>query len=205
MNVEKIRNDIKLFNRWSTSGIVVGDLGIKEYINLEPVFVPRTGGRNVKIRFHKSKNSIIERMINKLMVPGHRGKKHRLTSYRATGKAQNAYRIMEKCLEIIEEKTKQNPIAIFVRALENAAPREEITTIEYGGAKYPQSVDIGPQRRVDIALRMFAQGAYVKTFHGKKRAEEYLADEILNAYNFDQKSVAISKKLELERQADSSR
>ncbi len=197
--------EIKLFNRWTISGISVGDLGLKDYISLTPVIVPKTGGRNAKIRFHKSKYNIVERLINKLMVPGHKGKKHFLTSGRATGKAHNAYNIVERCFEIIEKKINQNPISVFVRAIENAAPREEITTIEYGGAKYPQAVDMGPQRRVDVALKQFVQGAYGKTFHGKRRVEEYLAEEIMNAYNNDQKSAAISKKLELERQADSSR
>ena len=197
--------DLKIFNRWDTKGVVVGDLGLKDYINLHPILVPKTGGRNVKIRFHKSKYSIVERMINKLMVPGHKGKKHHLTSYYNTGKGHKAYSLIEKTFEIIEKKTQQNPIQVFVKAIENAATREEVTSIEYGGAKYPQAVDCSPQRRVDLTLRFFAQGAYNKTFHGKKRAEEYLADEILNAYNSDQKSFALSKKLELERQADSSR
>ncbi len=197
--------EIKLFNRWSVSEITVGDLGLKDYINLNPVFVPKTGGRNVKIKFHKSKNNIVERMINKLMVPGHRGKKHRLSSGYCTGKGHKAYNIVERTFEIIETKMNKNPVGVFVKAIENAAPREEITTIEYGGAKYPQAVDVAPQRRVDLALRQFAQGSYGKTFHGKKKAEEYLAEEIINAYNSDQKSVAIAKKLELERQADSSR
>ena len=197
--------EIKLFNRWSTEGVVVSDSGLRGYITLDPLFVPKTGGRNVKIRFHKSKNNIVERLINKLMVPGHKGKKHRLTSGHNSGKGHLAYKIVERAFEILEKQTGKNPVGVFVVALENAAPREEIITIEYGGARYPQAVDVSPQRRVDMALRQFVQGTYSKSFHGKKKAEEYLADEILNAYNSDQKSVAIAKKLELERQADSSR
>src|SRR3989338_3920037 len=98
-----------------------------------------------KIRFWKSKYSIFERFMNKLQVPGHKGKKHKLTSGHCTGKYDTAFLILEKTFEIIEKKTNKNPIEIFVRALENAAPREEITTIEYGGARYPQSVDCSPQ------------------------------------------------------------
>ena len=197
--------EIKLFNRWSLQGIAVGDPGLKDYINLDPVLIPKTGGKNVKIRFHKSRYNIVERLINKIMVPGHKGKKHFLTSGYVTGKAHKAFSIVEKCFEILEQKMNKNPIEVFVRALVNAAPREEITTIEYGGAKYPQAVDVSPQRRIDIALRQMVQGTYKKTFHGKKKVEEFLAEEIISAYNFDQKSQAISKKLELERQADSSR
>jgi len=196
---------IKFFNLWDTKDIKVTDPGLKPYINLTPVLVPKTEGRNIKQRFHKSKTSIIERLINKLMVPGHKGKKHKLTSYHLTGKKTNAYKIVLKTFKIIEEKTNQNPIKIFVKALENAAPREEITTIEYGGARYPQAVECGPQRRVDIALRMMTQGAYQKSFNKKIKIEQALADEILKAYNCDKESAAIAKKLELERQADASR
>ena len=49
------------------------------------------------------------------------------------------------------------------------------------------------------------QGSYAKSFNSKKPIEECLAEEIMAAANFDTKSNAISKKLELERQSDSSR
>jgi len=196
---------IKLFNRWDTSQIKVLDMGLIPYINLNPIIIPKTGGRNAKIRFHKSKYNIVERLINKLMIPGHRGKKHKLTSGHCGGKAQQAYQIVEHAFEIIEKRTNKNPVEVFVRAIENAAPRDEITTIEYGGAVYPQAVDCGPQRRVDIVLRMLIQGAYAKKFNKKKKMFECLADEIMAAYNIENKGLAITKKFELERQADSSR
>ena len=56
-----------------------------------------------------------------------------------------------------------------------------------------------------IALKLMVQGAFGKSFNGKKKYYECLADEIIAAYNFENKSAAINKKLELERQADSSR
>ena len=198
-------SEIKLFNIWSTEGIAVEDPGLKPYVNLDPVIVPRTLGRYATRRFHKSKSNIVERLINKLMVPGHKGKKHLLTSRRTTGKGVKAYNTIIKTFETIEKETKVNPIKVFVKALENAAPREEITTIEYGGARYPQAVECAPQRRIDVALRQMVQGAFQKAFDDKKTFERALADEIINAYNLSQNSQAISKKLELERQSDSSR
>jgi small subunit ribosomal protein S7 len=196
---------IKAFNRWDTEGIKVVDKGLVSYICLEPKIVPKTGARYAGFRFHKSKVFIVERLINKVMVPGHKSKKHFKTSSHITGKASTAYEIIKKAFSIIERNTKQNPIEVFVRALENAAPREEIITIEYGGARYPKAVECAPQRRIDTALRYFTQGAYQKSFNSKKAIEECLADEIINAYNLSQNSAAISKKLELERQADASR
>ena len=67
---------IKAFNKWDVNGIKVDDPGLKSYITLEPRIVPKTGARYAKNRFHKSKSFIIERMINKLMVHVHKGKKH---------------------------------------------------------------------------------------------------------------------------------
>ena len=196
---------IKLFGLWETGGIKVDDIGLRPYINLRPLFLPKTGGRNTGIMFHKSKTHIVERLVNKVMVPGHKGKKHKLSSGHCCGKAANRMSIVEETFKLIEIKTKKNPIEVFVKAIENAAPREEITTIEYGGARYPKAVECSPQRRVDIALRQFIQGAYSKSFNSKRKLKETLTDEILKAYNMDQSSTAIAKKLELERQADASR
>ena len=198
-------SDLKIFNRWDISTIRVTDPGLIDYINLRPIIIPRTGGRNVGTQFWKTKNNVVERFINKLMIPGHKGKKHKISSGRCGGKGITAYYLAEKAFMLIEKRTNKNPIEVFVKAVENASPREEITTIEYGGARYPKAVECAPQRRVDFALRMFIQGAYANSYGKKRSAEETLADEIIKAYNSDQASAAINKKLELERQSDASR
>ena len=197
--------EFKLFGKWDTKNIVVNDPGLKAYVNLNGVLVPRSHGRYSNNRFWKNKANIVERLMNKLMVPGHKGKKHHRTSGHCTGKSFKVYQVIQECFSIIERETKLNPVQVYVQALENASPREEITAIEYGGARYPQAVDCSPQRRIDVALRQFTQGAYSKSFGKKKTIAQTLADELLNAYKIDQASQAISKKLELERQADSSR
>ncbi|MBW2996954.1 30S ribosomal protein S7 [Candidatus Woesearchaeota archaeon] len=196
---------VLVFNRWSTDGIVIMDPGLKGYINIEPRVVPRTGGKSAKFRFHKSNVFIIERLINRIMNAGHRAKKHKITSGHMTGKGHTAYSIMEKALEIIEKRTNQNPVAVVVKAIENAAPREEIVTIEYGGAKYPKAVEVAPQRRVDQAIKYMTQISYQKAFNSKRSIINCLAEEIIAAFQQSANSGAIAKKLELERQADSSR
>ena len=198
-------SDIKVFNRWSVDGIKVEDPGLKGYITLNPVIIPKTGAKYAGNRFHKSKVFIVERFINKLMVNGHRGEKHKMSSGRNTGKTSTTYKRVEEAFQIIEKRTGKNPIEVFVKALENAAPREEIITIEYGGARYPKAVESAPQRRVDVALRQMAQGIYQTCFNKKKDFVAAIVEEVTNAYNLSQKSAAIAKKLELERQADSSR
>ena len=198
-------SDIKAFNRWSMEGIKVEDPGLQHYVTLQPRIVPKTGARYAGNKFHKSRTFIVERLMNKLMVPGHKSRKHFKTSCHITGKAETAYGIVEEAFKQIEKTTKENPIKVFVKALENAAQREEIITIEYGGARYPKAVECSPQRRVDLALKYITQGAYHKTFNTKKSIVSSLAEEIINAYRLSNASNAIAKKLEIERQADSSR
>jgi len=155
---------IKVFNRWDVDAVKVEDEGLQRYVNLVPKYVPRTGARYAGNRFHKSKLFIVERLINKLMIPGHKSKKHFKTSKHITGKANTAYTIVEGTLKIMEKTIKDNPIKIFVKALENAAQREEIITIEYGGARYPKAVECSPQRRVDQVLKNMVQG-WMKADH----------------------------------------
>ena len=197
--------EVKAFNRWSSEGVSVRDAGLQTYITTTSRFVPKTGARYAKQKFHKSRTFIIERVMNKVMNAGHRAKKHKISSGHNAGKSQLVSKIMIKVLEKIEAQTKKNPIQVVVTAIENAAPREEIIAIEYGGARYPKAVETSPQRRVDLAIRFITQGASQKAFNTKKAIEQTLVDEILAAYQSSPNSNAISKKHELERQADSSR
>ncbi len=197
--------EAKAFNTWSVQGVTVADAGLQAYVMLSPRIVPKTGGKNATQRFHKSKTFILERFMNKIMVSGHRAKKHKMSSGHNGGKSQLVYGIMFKTLQTIENRTKKNPIQVLITAIENAAPREEIIAIEYGGARYPKAVECSPQRRVDLAIRFMTQGAAQKAFNTKKAIDQALADEITNAYGLSANSNAVSKKNELERQADSSR
>ena len=198
-------SEIKAFNMWSMEGIKVEDHGLQSYVTLSPKIAPKTGARYAGSKFHKSRTFIVERLINKVMVPGHKSKKHFKSSSHITGKAPTAYKIVEGAFKHIEKTTKENPIKVFVKALENAAQREEIITIEYGGARYPKAVECSPQRRVDLVLRHMTEGAYHRTFNTKKSIVNTLAEEIISAYRLSSASHAISKKLEIERQSDSSR
>ncbi|MFA5142441.1 MAG: 30S ribosomal protein S7 [Candidatus Woesearchaeota archaeon] len=198
--------EILAFNRWSTAGISVKDPGLIRYITLEPRIVPRTAARYTGKQFHKSKTFIVERLINRIRVPGHKVKQHHYkTSGHMATQGINAYNIIEQVLARIEKQCKENPIKVFVKAIENAAPREEIVTIEYGGARYPKAVECSPQRRIDLVLKIMTQGAYHKSFNSKKKIVDTLTEEIIAAYNSSNTSIVIAKKNELERQCDSSR
>ena len=197
--------DIKVFNRWSVEGVKVTDPGLVGYITLAPKILPKTGARYAGNRFHKSNIFIVERLATKMMNSGHKSKKHFMSSGHNTGKKNNALKIIEKALAKAEVQLKQNPIAILVKAIENAAPREEVIAIEYGGARYPKAVEVAPQRRIDLALRHLTQAAYTKCFNKKMKVEDALAAEIVAAAQSLGKSSAIAKKRDLERQASSSK
>ncbi len=186
--------EIKLFNKWSFENIEVRDPSLKKYISLRPVFVPHTGGRHAHKRFGKGQVPIVERLMNKLMRHG-----------RNMGKKHLAYNIVKKAFDIIYLSTGENPIQVLVRAIENAAPREETTRIMYGGIIYHVAVDVAPLRRIDLALRHITDGARNCAFNNPKPIEECLAEEIIAVANNDPKSYAVSRKEEIERIALSSR
>src|SRR3990172_6727126 len=91
---------ILAFNRWSTNEIAVEDPRLQPYISLSARIVPKTGARYAGRRFHKSKVFIVERLINKVMIPGHKSGKHTRTSEGCTGKSITAAQIVEHTLEL---------------------------------------------------------------------------------------------------------
>jgi small subunit ribosomal protein S7 len=183
-----------LYNRWDFTEVEVEDMGLRRYINLTPIYLPHTGAKHANKRFGREKVNIVERLINNTM-----------RTERFTGKKSKAYSTVKKAFEIIEKKTKTNPIQVLVHALQNAAPREEITRLRFGGISVPRAVDIAPSRRLDIAMRNICKGAVASTHKNKKPIEACLASEILLAANEDITSFSISRKEELERVAVSAR
>ncbi|MFH1325243.1 MAG: 30S ribosomal protein S7 [archaeon] len=194
----------KAFDLYDLSGIEIKDKGLKSAINLEPKLVLQSHGRNVQ-RFVQSKINIIERLMNKFSVAGHRGRKHKLMMGHASGKYSKNMKIILEAFKIVEKRTGKNPVQVLVTAIENAAPRDEITVIEYGGARYPQAVDVSPLRRVNVALRNIVHGAGDKAFNKKKNIVQSLAEEIILASENNGESFAVRKKNETEKQADSAR
>jgi small subunit ribosomal protein S7 len=185
---------IKLFGEWSFEGIEVRDRGLKRYINIDPVYLPHSGGRHEARKFRKSNLNIVERLINNLMKPGSSGgEKSRITS------------VVKTSLAIINLKTGRNPIEVVVRAIENSAPNEDTTRIGYGGVVYRLAVDCSPQRRIDLSLRYIVRGIKDQTFSNRKTLEEIISDQLIGAANNDSNNFAVRRKQEVERIALSSR
>jgi len=196
--------NFKIFDLYDLSEVRVADPGLKSVINLQPKLILKSQGRNV-VKHGQTKVNIVERLMNKLAVAGHRGKKHKVILGRSTGKYSKNMKIVLEAFKIVENKTKQNPVQVFVKAVENAAPRDETTVIEYGGARYPQAVDVSPLRRVNMALRHIVHGASEKAFNKKKNITQSLAEEIILASENNGESFSVRKKVEAEKQADSAR
>jgi len=196
--VEELRTldgrKVLLFGRWDLEEVSIRDKSLEPYICVRPLLAPHTEGRHAKARFMKARVSIVERLINNLMKPG-----------RNAGKKMKAISIVKRAFEIIELKTGKNPVQVLVWAIENAGPREETTRIVYGGILYHVSVDVAPQRRIDLALRHITEGARRAAFNNPKPIEECLADEIIAAAYGDSSSYALRRKEEIERIAYAAR
>ena len=186
--------EINLFDKWSFKGVEVKDLGLQRYITLKPVVIPHSMGRHEHKRFRKANVNIVERLINNLMRPG-----------KNAGKKAKATNIVKSAFEIIHLRTGKNPIDVLVRAVENSAPCEDTTRLSYGGIVYHLSVDVAPQRRVDLALRHISEGARQASINNPRSIEECLSEELIQAANHDIKSYAVSKRHEIERVAHASR
>jgi small subunit ribosomal protein S7 len=184
----------KLFGKWTFKDLEVKDVGLQRYVSLKPMITPHSMGRHEHKRFRKANVSIVERLVNNLMRPG-----------KNAGKKARATNIVKQAFEIMNLRTGKNPVEILVRAVENASPCEDTTRISYGGIVYHLSVDIAPQRRVDLALRNLTEGSRTASVNNPRSIEECLAEELLMAANHDMKSYAVAKRHEIERVAQSSR
>lgn len=196
---------ILLFNRWDMSEVKVSDPGLRNHINLDPIIVPRTGGRFATKPFQKGKISIVERLMNKLMVSGHRGKKHKLTSCHQIGKTVSLYNTMKDAFGIMEKRTKKNPVQVLVTAIENCSLLEEVASYRMGGIIARSSVVVSPQRRIDLALRHISQGIQKTSFKNKKSLAQVIAEELVSAADNDSKSFGVQEKNRIEREAEGAR
>ena len=179
-----------LFGKWDLTEVSITDTTLEKYINLDAFQVPHTGGRHSKKRFGRRSLTVIERLINNLM-----------RSEKYTGKKAQAYTVLKNSFENIHSKKKENPTQIMVQALENSAPRAAVVSLRYGGIRVYSGVDVSPTRRVDIAIRNICIGA-LESSKKQRSIEKALARELMLASEANPNSYAISKKEEMERQAE---
>lgn len=197
-------SSLKLFDLYDAQ-VEIADPAMKPYMNFVPRLLVKSYGRRNTEYLGNTKVNLIERLANRLAVPGHQGKKHKVITSWSSGKYNRNMKTVMDVLALIAKRTGKNPVQVFASAVENGSPRDEITVIEQGGARYPQAVDCSPIRRINLAIRWMVQGAYGKAFGKKKKIVETLADEITKASEANMESYAMGKKNEVEKQADSAR
>ncbi|WP_336024377.1 30S ribosomal protein S7 [Halobellus salinisoli] len=189
---EEAETNAQLFGVWDVTEIEYADPSTERYINVTPI--AHTMGRHAGKQFQKSEISIVERLVNRLMQ-----------TEENTGHKQKTMKIVKEAFEIVHERTEENPVQVLVRAVENAAPREETVRLKYGGISVPQAVDVAPQRRVDQALKFIAEGTQRGSYKKPQSAAEALSQVLIGAADYDVQSYAIGQKEESERVAEAAR
>ena len=116
------------------------------------------------------------------------------------GKKSLSERLIESAFVMIQEKTKEDPLVVFNRAMENAKPLVEVKPRRVGGATYQVPVQVRPERGTALAMRWIIQYAREKT--GKPFSQR-LAEELMAASR--KEGSAIKKREDTHRMADANK
>lgn len=112
----------------------------------------------------KYNNKLLARLINDVMVKG---------------KKSVAESIIYDMLDIIKEQSKEDPLEVMVRAIDNIKPKVEVRSRRVGGMTYQVPVEVGGDRQLALAIRWLLQFARARKAVGMERA---LALELLDAF-----------------------
>ncbi len=133
----------------------------------------------------KYKNILVAKFINKVMEQG---------------KKSVAERILYHAMEIIQEKTKEDPLKVFEKSVSNVKPIIEVKSRRVGGATYQVPTEIRPERRTALAIRWLIAYAQERS---EKSMEEKLAAELLDAAN--NRGGAIKKREDVHKMAEANK
>ncbi|AHM55486.1 30S ribosomal protein S7 [Peptoclostridium acidaminophilum DSM 3953] len=130
-------------------------------------------------------SQLVSKLINSIMVDGKKGK------------AQN---IVYGALDMIKEKTGEEPIEVFEKAMNNIMPVLEVKARRVGGANYQVPVEVRPERRVTLGLRWLVGYSRAR---GEKGMTERLAKELMDAANSS--GAAVKKKEDTHKMAEANK
>ncbi|MBW1900409.1 MAG: 30S ribosomal protein S7 [Deltaproteobacteria bacterium] len=116
------------------------------------------------------------------------------------GKKSVAQSILYKSFEIVEDKTKKDPLEIFQKALENVKPAVEVKSRRVGGSTYQVPQEVRPARRQVLSIRWIINFARAR---GEKTMAAKLAGEIMDAANG--RGATIKKKDDTHRMAEANK
>jgi small subunit ribosomal protein S7 len=116
------------------------------------------------------------------------------------GKKSTAEQIFYKALKILEQKTGDDPVKVFKKAVDNVKPILEVKTRRVGGANYQVPVEVNPNRRISLSIRWLI--SYTRA-RKEKSMEERLAAELMDAAN--NRGAAIKKREDVHKMAEANK
>ncbi len=116
------------------------------------------------------------------------------------GKKNLSQNIFYQTMDMVSEKTKENPVTVLRKALDNVRPRVEVRSRRIGGATYQVPVEVPPHRSISLAIRWMLE--ITRKRKGKPMFEK-LATEIVDAYKGE--GEAIKRRDEVHRMAEANR
>jgi small subunit ribosomal protein S7 len=116
------------------------------------------------------------------------------------GKKSTAERILYQALDLVAERSKEDGLTVFKRALDNVRPAVEVRSRRVGGANYQVPVEVRPLRRTSLAMRWLVTAARSR---GEKSMVERLANEVLDAGA--NRGGAVKKREDTHRMAEANR
>ena len=123
-----------------------------------------------------------------------------ISSLMLQGKKSLAETILYRSFGIIEEKTKENPLKIFKRAVDNVKPSLEVRSRRVGGPTYQIPIEVRPSRKTALSMRWIISFARARK---ERTMQERLAAELLDASNHQ--GSAIKKREDTHRMAEANK
>jgi small subunit ribosomal protein S7 len=117
------------------------------------------------------------------------------------GKKSLAERALYHSLAMVKEKTGDDPLKVFKKAIDNAKPSLEVKSRRVGGSNYQVPVEVNPNRRLSLSMRWLV--GYARTRADGKTLEERLANELLDASNL--RGGAVKKREDTHRMAEANK
>ena len=117
------------------------------------------------------------------------------------GKRSTAGKILYKSFDIIKERTGDDPIKVFKKALDNVRPTLEVKSRRVGGSNYQVPIELNPTRRLSLSIRWLV--SYARARGDGKTMEEKLANEFLDASNL--RGGAVKKREDTHRMAEANK
>ncbi len=116
------------------------------------------------------------------------------------GKKSVAEGIFYSALDIVKEKSKDDPLKVFKKALDNVKPLLEVKSRRVGGSTYQVPVEVNPHRRTSLGIRWLVTYARLR---GEKTMQERLAAELMDAAN--NRGAAVKKRDDVHKMAEANK